>query len=72
MSIVKFLGKEKNCRRLVEMDCITGSLSYWLFNGECIDHLLLHCIVANDLWSFIFLIFDDKWAIRVILLAMVI
>jgi hypothetical protein len=26
-------------------------------NGEFIDHLLLHCEVAYDLWSYIFILF---------------
>jgi hypothetical protein len=30
-------------------------------NGESIDHLLLHCEVARDLWSYIFILFGIEW-----------
>jgi hypothetical protein len=31
-------------------------------DGETIDHLLLHCPVAYDLWSFVFSMFGVQWA----------
>jgi hypothetical protein len=30
-------------------------------NGESIDHLLLHCEVVRDLWSYIFILFEKEW-----------
>ena len=30
-------------------------------SGESIPHLLLHCVVARELWNFIFGIFDIYW-----------
>jgi hypothetical protein len=30
-------------------------------SGESIDHLLLHCEVARDLWTALFTLFDIKW-----------
>jgi len=30
-------------------------------NGESIDHLLLHCEVACDLWSYILILFGVEW-----------
>jgi len=37
----------------------------WCFmckkNGESIDHLLLHCEIACDLWSYILILFGVEW-----------
>jgi hypothetical protein len=30
-------------------------------NGESIDHLLLHCEVARDLWSYVLILFGVEW-----------
>ena len=30
-------------------------------NGESIDHLLLHCLIASDLWSMISVLFQVSW-----------
>jgi hypothetical protein len=30
-------------------------------SGESIDHLLLHCEVARDLWSYILILFGVEW-----------
>jgi hypothetical protein len=30
-------------------------------NGESIDHLLLYCEVALDLWSYIIILFGVEW-----------
>ena len=30
-------------------------------NGESIDHLLLHCPIASDLWSMILVLFGVSW-----------
>jgi len=30
-------------------------------NGESIDHLLLHCKVVRDLWSYILVLFGVEW-----------
>lgn len=30
-------------------------------SGESIDHLLLHCEMAQDLWSALFTLFDFTW-----------
>jgi hypothetical protein len=30
-------------------------------SGESIDHLLLHCKVAKDLWSSLFNLFGVEW-----------
>jgi len=30
-------------------------------SGESIEHLLLHCEVACDLWSYVFTLFGVKW-----------
>jgi len=30
-------------------------------NGESIDHLLLHCEVPHDLWSYILILFGVEW-----------
>jgi len=30
-------------------------------SGESIEHLLLHCEVSCDLWSYIFTLFGVKW-----------
>jgi len=30
---------------------------------ESIDHLLLHCEVARDLWSYILILFGVEWVI---------
>jgi hypothetical protein len=30
-------------------------------NGESIDHLLLHCEVAHDLWSYVLALFGIEW-----------
>jgi hypothetical protein len=32
-------------------------------SGESIDHLLLHCEVARDLWSYILILFGVEWVI---------
>jgi len=31
-------------------------------SGESIDHLLLHCDVAWDIWSFFYSLFRVEWA----------
>jgi hypothetical protein len=31
-------------------------------SGESIEHLLLHCKVARNLWSYIFTLFGVEWA----------
>jgi hypothetical protein len=33
-------------------------------NGESIDHLLLHCEVARDLWSYILVLFGVEWVMQ--------
>jgi len=33
----------------------------WKKNKESIDHLLLHCDVARDIWSFFYSLFGVKW-----------
>jgi hypothetical protein len=30
-------------------------------SGESIDHLLLHCDVARDIWSFFYILFGVEW-----------
>jgi hypothetical protein len=30
-------------------------------SGESIDHLLLHCEIARDLWSYILILFGVEW-----------
>ena len=30
-------------------------------NGESVDHLFLHCLVAMDLWSMVFGLFGVSW-----------
>jgi hypothetical protein len=30
-------------------------------SGESIDHLLLHCDIARDLWSYILIVFGVQW-----------
>jgi len=30
-------------------------------SGEFIDHLLLHCEVARDLWSYVLILFGVEW-----------
>jgi hypothetical protein len=30
-------------------------------NGESMDHLLIHCEVEHDLWSYIFSLFRIEW-----------
>jgi hypothetical protein len=30
-------------------------------SGESIDHLLLHCNIARDLWSYFFTLFEVEW-----------
>ena len=30
-------------------------------NGESVDHLFLHCLVAMDLWSVVFGLFGVSW-----------
>jgi hypothetical protein len=29
--------------------------------GETVDHLLLHCTVAQELWSLVFSMFEIHW-----------
>ena len=31
-------------------------------NGELVDHLLIHCALASDLWFMIFILFGIHWA----------
>jgi hypothetical protein len=33
----------------------------WKMNGECVDHILLHCNVAYAIWSVIFDRFGMSW-----------
>ena len=33
------------------------------YNGESIDHILLHCPIALDLWSMILGLFEVNWVI---------
>jgi hypothetical protein len=35
----------------------------WKKSRESIDHLLLHCEVARDLWSYILILFGVEWVI---------
>ena len=30
-------------------------------NGESVDHLLLHCLAATDLWSMVLSLFGVSW-----------
>ena len=30
-------------------------------NGELVDHLLIHCPIAFDLWSMVFTLFGTHW-----------
>jgi hypothetical protein len=30
-------------------------------NGESVDHLLIHCEVATQLWHYIFTLFGNEW-----------
>ena len=30
-------------------------------NGESVDHLLIHCSIAFDLWSMVFTLFGIHW-----------
>ena len=30
-------------------------------NGESVDHLLIHCSIASDLWSMVFTLFGIHW-----------
>jgi hypothetical protein len=32
-------------------------------NSEPVDHLLLHCSVAKELWAFVFVVFGVRWII---------
>ena len=42
---------------LVEWCCMCG------YNGETMEHLLLHCSVAFELWSFVFGSFGFQWVL---------
>jgi hypothetical protein len=33
-------------------------------SGESIDHLLLHCEITRDLWSYILILFGVEWVMR--------
>lgn len=30
-------------------------------DGEIIDHLLIHCPIAKELWNMVFLLFGVQW-----------
>lgn len=32
-------------------------------NGETVDHLLIHCSAAFDLWCYIFWVFGIQWVL---------
>jgi hypothetical protein len=42
---------------------MVGWCSMCRCNGETVDHLLLHCPVARELWSFVFRLFGVDWVI---------
>ena len=42
---------------LVEWCCMCG------YNGETMEHLLLHCSVVFELWSFVFGSFGFQWVL---------
>ena len=52
-----FTGDNLRLRRLVFVDwCIMSHHC-----GETVDHLLLHCVMAYWLWSFVFITFGLSW-----------
>jgi len=54
----KILTHDNLCKRnivVIEWCCMCKK------NGESIDHLLLHCKVVRDLWSYILVLFGVEW-----------
>ena len=51
-----FFEKEK-CFSMVSRCCMCCG------SGDIVDHLLIHCSMAFELWSFIFRMFGVKWVL---------
>jgi hypothetical protein len=54
----KILTHDNLCKRnviVIEWCCMCKK------NGESMNHLLLHCEVARELWSYIFILFGIEW-----------
>ena len=43
--------------------CIMGKQ-----NGENVDHLLSHCPMASEMWSFVFYLFDIHWVMPLLVM----
>jgi hypothetical protein len=57
VALGKILTVDNLCKRVV----VVGWCCMCKKIGKSIDHLLLHCDVAQDLWSAIFTLFDVTW-----------
>ena len=46
----------------IKLEC-SGLVLYVKFTGETMYHLLMHCVVANELWSLVFSVFGVQWVV---------